>query len=306
MKIKYIIVIALLFILFFIEFPKIIESRSLDRISDFAHIIIFAAMVNVILKNFSALQKFPKGKQFVYIIVFIILLSIAIESLQFFSRRTPDIGDILRNLLGGFTGFLFVFRKEIGNRFFVKIIVLILIFFVLFQAYFVIRSVADDTRAQLDFPILSDFESSFEIDRWEGRAEFKITDSISRNGNHSLEVLFKKDEFSDISLIQFPGNWSAYNNLTFSVFDVNKDSVTIYVRIYDIDYNQTEIDEKLDRYDHSFRIFPGWNLIKIPVHDILTAPRKRTMNLTHLTRIRIFTQFLNADRLLYIDTIRLN
>jgi hypothetical protein len=263
-------------------------------------------MTSVILNNFTPLQKFPKGKQFGYIIVFIISLSIAIESSQFFSHRTPDIGDILRNLLGGVTGFIFVHRKVIGNRIFIKITVLALIFLILFQVYFVIRSVADDARAQLDFPILAEFESPFEIDRWEGRAEFKIADSISKNGKHSLEVIFKKDEFSDVSLIQFPGDWSTYNNLTFNVYNVHKDSIAMYIRIYDIDYNQTEIDEKSDRYDDFFRISPGWNLIKIPVHDILTAPKKRTMNLTHLTRIRIFTQFLKVDRLLYIDTIRLN
>ena len=306
MKFKYGIIFALIFILFFIDFPQIFASRSLDRIADFTHIIIFALLVTMAIRYFNAFHKFSPGRQFWYILIFTILLSMLIEFLQFFSHRTPDIGDILRNILGAGIGFVYAYKMSLRRKPYFKIVMGLLLLCVCFELYFVVRAVSDDTRARINFPVLADFESSYEIDRWEGRAEYKIVDNISKSGAHALQVKFLKDAFSDISLIHFPGDWQDYANLALHIFNTGQDTVTLFIRIYDIGYHETKSEEKFDRYNSHFRLDPGWNTITIPIEEIIAGPKMRKIDITHLTRIRLFTQFLPADRVLYFDYFRLN
>jgi hypothetical protein len=239
------------------------------------------------------------------VIGFIILSSLLIEFTQYFFHRTPDLADIRRNLIGGTIGFLIIHRSSFTNKILTTLFAIMLSFMVIFEGYLVARAVIDDINSKLNFPVLSDFESGLEIDRWEGRATFQISDSAARKGKNSLQVIFKKFKFSDISLVNFPRDWRGYKNLIYYVYSPEKDSFILHMRIYDIKYNRRDISERDDRYNGQFMIRSGWNEIILPMEDIRTAPLSRQLDLSSLTRIRFFTEYLPKDRKVYLDYILL-
>jgi hypothetical protein len=60
-----------------------------------------------------------------------------------------------------------------------------------------------------------------------------------------------------------------------------------------------------DRFNRLFVITTGWNDLEIPMSEIASAPRGRTMDLTRIEGLSFFTVDLERPRTIFIDQVEL-
>ena len=167
-----------------------------------------------------------------------------------------------------------------------------------------IAVIIDETAARHQFPVLSDFETRFEADRWTGDADFSTDNKIHSHGKASLKVVLKTSLYSGVGLKYFQGNWMNYNELQLSIYNPDTAPIQLTCRIY---YRQHTRGIQLyeDRFNQSFSISNGWNLIRIPLSQVANAPHKRKMALNQIQGLGIFAASLPKPRIIYIDNVRL-
>ncbi len=165
-------------------------------------------------------------------------------------------------------------------------------------------AVSDEITALKQFPVLSDLETRFEIDRWKGDADFSIDHKIYYHGKTSLKVNLNTSLYSGVGLKYFPRNWLNYSELHLSIFNPDGEAIQLTCLIHDKQYTQgLQLYE--DRFNRRFSISSGWNLIKIQLKQIANSPHKRKMALNQIQGLGIFAISLSNPRTVYIDYVRL-
>jgi hypothetical protein len=167
-----------------------------------------------------------------------------------------------------------------------------------------VTAVLDEITAMKQFPVLSNLETRFEIDRWTGDADFSIDHEIYYHGKASLKVNLNTSLYSGIGLKYFPGNWLNYSELHLSIFNPDGEAIQLTCRIHDKQHTQgLQLYE--DRFNRKFAILSGWNLIKIQLKQIANSPHKRKMALNQIQGLGIFAISLSKPRTVYIDYVQL-
>jgi hypothetical protein len=165
-------------------------------------------------------------------------------------------------------------------------------------------AILDEITALKQFPVLADFESRFEIDRWTGDAEFSIDHEIYYHGKASLKIELNTSLYSGAGLKYFPENWQHYNELQLSIFNPDSEPIQLTCRIHDRQHTQgLQLYE--DRFNRKFSISSGWNLIRIQLNQIENAPRKRKMAINQIQGLGIFATNLSKPKTVYVDYVRL-
>jgi hypothetical protein len=162
----------------------------------------------------------------------------------------------------------------------------------------------DEYTAKEQFPLLSDFETAFEIDRWGENPGLAIHRNIAIHGESSLKVPLSTELYSGASFLYFPRDWRNFHSLKFAVFNPSVDSLTIGCRINDIQHFANG-GEYRDRYNANFLLRHGWNPISIPIVDIADAPIGRKMDMSKVQMVRIYVKKLMNPGEIYIDHVRL-
>ena len=167
-----------------------------------------------------------------------------------------------------------------------------------------VTATLDEITAMKQFPVLSDLETRFEIDRWTGDADFSIDHEIYYHGKASLKVNLNTSLYSGVGLKYFPRNWLNYSELQLSIFNPDREAIQITCRIHDEQHTQS-LQLYEDRFNRRFSIPSGWNLIKIQLKQIENSPNKRKMALNQIQGLGIFAISLSKPRIVYIDYVRL-
>jgi len=158
---------VVLFGLFFISGPGYHSSRSYQHFWDLGHIFFFAILTILLLSLWQTLAKKSFPGQCIRIVLITLILGTAIEMFQYGFSRTPDPGDMVRNLIGSCLALFFwaPSRKTIPGK---KLRITQLLTALIFMVSLLPLSIAltDEWTAQKQFPVLSDFETSFEKYRW--------------------------------------------------------------------------------------------------------------------------------------------
>ena len=95
-----------------------------------------------------------------------------------------------------------------------------------------------------------------------------------------------------------------YKELQLSIYNPDKKPIQLTCRIHDRQHTGgLQLYE--DRFNKSFSISNGWNLIRIPLSQIANAPFKRKMALNQIQGLGIFAVSLPRPRIVYIDYVRL-
>ena len=220
-------------------------------------------------------------------------------------QRTPDLGDLFRNLIGALCGIVFLgptFRKIATTT--RRAFQFFTIALVALQIYPVAMALLDEYRARHQFPVLSDFESPLEIQRWQGDADFRIDHTVYQSGQSSLRVNLNTDQYSGVSLQYIPQNWNGFSQFQFCAYNPSARPLSITCRIHDT-IHTTGVQRYSDRFNRTYTLHHGWNTITIPLRDIQTAPDTRMMDLGHIRAIGIFATRLPHPRLMYLDDVRL-
>jgi len=293
--------ICILSILFFIGGPDYNSPRSFKAIWNLGHIIYFA-LLPLLLSPLSIFQKYKPAVQAGLLLLGTIGLGVLVEVLQYGFSRSPDISDIYRDILGFFIAVVFfdptglcIKRTRLN---FMRVIVMLSVFV---QCIPAAQALRDESQARSAFPTLSDFQTAMQLDRWVGTAERTLVALPEDQANQAMRVVFSTAQYSGVNLKYFPGRWSAYKRLEFKVLNPGAESLNITCRIHDRNHNQ-EYD---DRFNMTFKLYPGWNLVTIELDQVRQAPAQRQLDLDQVESVGIFTVRSDEPRDIIFDDLRL-
>lgn len=228
--------------------------------------------------------------------------------MQYGTDRTPDLGDISRDLTGcllvlSFYPSLLKLPSKallLAVRSFVLIILLV-------HLKPLAIALIDESTARSQFPILSNFETAFEIGRWDGGAAKVIVKSELKNDSYLLKIGLGTTVFSGAGMKYLQSDWRGYKLLNLRIFMPSGEPLSIVIRVHDI-WHETgsAAYENSDRFNRRVELGQGWNDIKIPLFDIELAPDKRKMDLSQISDISLFATRLLEPRVIYLDTVYLS
>ena len=296
-------VMALMTILFFIGGPDYHSPRSLKSFWNLGHILYFA-FLPLLLFSFSPWKRFKPALQLSVIFGTTLGLGALVEFFQYGFNRTPDMGDIFRNMIGACIAIVFLLpiRNSVPKTpmLIFKTITVIL---VLSQFYPIVIDLTDEHHARRDFPILSDFQTPYQINRWTGDAAITI-ENIGSQGNRAMRADLTTQVYSGVALKYFPADWQQYQWFQFRIFNPSADAINITCRIHDKKHTQ-DVQRYQDRFNKSQFLSQGWNTITINLEEVRRAPEKRQMDLGQVYGVGIFSSRLPHPRKIYIDDVRL-
>jgi hypothetical protein len=165
-------------------------------------------------------------------------------------------------------------------------------------------ALSDEGIARFQFPVLSDFETPFETDRWDGDARFSVDHSVARHGKASLRVDLDTSLYSGVALVYFPRDWRGYHFLSLEALNPSPEGIDITCRIHDLRHEEGE-QRYEDRYNKVFHLRSGWNEIRVDLGEVVRAPAGRTLDLGAIRAVGIFATRLPTRRILFLDHIHL-
>ena len=299
------VIAVICFVLFFVGGPDYYSQRSYKYFWDLGHIIFFFSLSSLILLNWPKHSETTFLRQSIIIIFITICLGGLVELIQAGSARTSNIMDLIRDIIGCLVALSFwtPAKKTISKA---KLKMCQMISLVLVGIAFIpmIGAFIDEITAMKQFPVLSDLETRFEMDRWAGDANFSIDHEIYYHGKASLKVNLNISLYSGVGLKYFLRNWLNYSELQLSIFNPDSEVIKLTCRIHDKQHTQG-IQLYKDRFNRRFSISSGWNLIKIQLKQIANSPHKRKMALNQIQGLGIFAISLPKPRTIYIDYVRL-
>ena len=293
-------------VLLFVGGPDNNSPRSLKALWDLGHIVFFYALITLILLGWPRDKKISFLRQLTAVTLISLILSISIELAQAGLHRTADVVDVGRNLVGTLVAITFAARSDRTlPTSYLRIAQALSILMVMFAIVPLVKATADEWTARQQFPVLSDLETPFEIDRWSGDAAMSIDHAIHSQGKSSLRVVLNTSLYSGVKLRFFPGNWLNYKFLYFSVFNPLEEPINITCRIHDrLHAEGSQVYD--DRFNESFLLSKGWTQIKISLDKVAHSPKNRKLDLGQIEEIGIFTMRLPRQKTIYIDNVFLS
>ncbi|MGB5984428.1 MAG: hypothetical protein WBG37_03920 [Desulfobacterales bacterium] len=267
--------------------------------------ILFFALLTYQLQAIPRFRNFSYLRQGVLALATALILGLGIELIQSGIQRTLDGEDLLKNGLGALVGaaFLLSARRRITGKTLAGFQILVGILTAL-GIYPLLTAGVDEYRAWRQFPILADFETCWELERWTGGAQFDISDEVSFQGQRALRVDLNTETYSGVALSYFPQNWSGYSRLRMEVYNPAEDPLVLTCRIHDARHTRGPQDYH-DRFNRRFTILKGWNTMTIELAQVAQAPRARTLDLSRIRGLGLFSVRLSQPRTVYLDGVRL-
>lgn len=299
--IGFILLIASVFL--FIGGPDYYSSRVLKHFWDIGHILYFA-LLTILLSRWTFVSRMSLTGQWIFILTVTLALGTSIELLQYGTSRAPNSGDILRDITGSLLVLSFAplstTLKPLKQRLHIQSSVTLLTLVLLWPFA---KSLIDETISWFQFPLLSSFDTPFEIDRWSGN-DLSIASITATPGNKLLKLSLKTTKYSGVTLKHFNDNWTSARTLNIRFFNPDTEPLKITCRINDARHNATE-QRYEDRYNRSFTLIQGWNQIDIDLDEVKDSPADRKMDMSQISGLGFFTVSLPAPRILYIDKVQL-
>ncbi len=290
--------------LLFLDFGRS-DSRIIDGILSFGHLLLFGSVGLVTLwilnKGDWACRQSNLYIRAWGITSFSGALTECIQA--FIPYRHFRLGDILTDALGAavFLTIIYSFQKGVNHKG-VALLRNGLLVLMIVRAYPIFAATVDTWNMEKDFPILSSFETTFEIPRWSCKEGImKRTPLHATDGAYSLGVNLHPGIYPGLSLDYMVNDWRGYNRLSFDVFIEGSSPLELSIRINDRKHNE----EFIDRYNKTFLLGPGYNHITVGLDAVRTAPRGRKMDMADITVLCIFSYKLKEPRTAYFDNFRL-
>lgn len=289
-------------LLLFVGGPGPDSLRSWRFIWGLGHLIGFAVWACL----YAAWRK-PVGFRRLLLEVLILTLLVGglTEILQAGIGRQATWQDLGNDLVGSLLGLTLISpaRRELPRRRRIQLQVplLLVTFWVLWPVLLVVW---DDLVAWHQFPLLSGFETALEESRWSGSAARQVSGKVAFAGQKALRVTLSTQRYSGIGLKDFPADWSLYRAIQVQVYNPESEPLTLHFRIHD--QRHREFDNVYsDRFNTSFKLHRGWNLLRVALADVAAAPRQRDLDLSRVAGLVLFVGKLERPRIIYLDDVRL-
>lgn len=290
---------------FFIAGPDYYSSDSYKYFWNFGHPLFFA------LANFALLtilfQRYALNAHIQYLIAitFTAFLGVTTELIQSSFSRDPDLGDLSRNFLGLAVAIFWlspqrqIFTK--ATRFAGQAACLLALSFMLWELATIYNT---ELKRQQRLPVLLNFEKRDDREQVSAGDKTIISSDIFSEGQKSLKVHLNTGRYSGISIRNTPSDWSHYEQLALSLYNPLESSVSLTLRIDDIIHSRNPKGYS-DRFNRRIALPTGWTHWQIPLAEIASAPRKRSLDLTAISNIGLFSSRLAEPRFIYLDNVRL-
>lgn len=278
--------------------------RSVRHAWDFGHIICFFLWGRLLLNYWPRLRDLGFERQAVAILLFSLLVGGGVEILQGALGRNPDLGDVGRDLVGGLLALAFVARKPKllpGLDGILKLLSVVLLLYCLSPT---VVSLADEFLARRGFPVLADFETPFERERWSGRSLRRVVDEFAAHGRSSLRVELVPARYSGLSSSYLPSDWRGYHAIAFDIYNPSGIPLKMNCRIDDRQHAERGYVSD-DRFSRSFVAAPGWTEISFSVKEVVHAPSERVMDIEQIAAFMIFAVDVQQTQVFYFDNLRL-
>ena len=298
-------VLCLGFPFFFWGGPGYHSVRSFKAAWDLGHILFFALATGFAI--LLARQRGVKtGWQFIFALVALggaggILIEVAQLAV---GGRSVDFWDVYRDLLGILIG-LISWRILPGSLCLRRIFLFVcgLLFFISIGP--LAMALVDEYLADRQFPVLADFETPFEENRFVPAGHVQRSAMYARSGRYSLHVRLTTATYSGVSLFYFPHNWEGYEKLHFSVYNPSGDKLVLHCRIHDIWHKDHGMLYR-DRFHQAFHLEKGWNDCLVSLASVRQAPAGREMDMKAIESFGLFVVRQDHSRVLYLDHIFLS
>jgi VanZ family protein len=292
-------------VLLFMGGPDYYSSRSFKYFWDVGHIVYFV-LIAVFLSQWHFVTQMSLARQWTIILGITLLVGVLIEFMQHGTARTPDTGDVLLDLTGSLLvlvfGSLGLALQPVTWRLSLQLTVLVLL---LVQLWPLTKSLVDEAIARQQFPLLSNFETPFEIDRWAGSTRLSVESMPSISQGKLLKLSLTTIKYSGVTLNYFDGNWVSARTLKISLYNPDASPLQITCRIHDLQHADG-YEEYEDRFNHEFLLVQGWNHIEIDLDEVKESPASRSMDMSRIRGLGLFVVSPPAPRILYLDYVRLS
>jgi len=244
---------------------------------------------------------------FFKLFILVLLLGSAVEFMQMFvDGRSPDMYDVLRNQLGCLTAFAFCIRPRLFRvRWRQRVLQIVVSMLLAFALWPLARALLDECAARLQFPVLADFETPFECDRWNNPSQLRLQNEYVRHGRQAAQLQLSTEHYSGIFLMYFPRDWRGYQTLHFSVYNPDAAPLRLNSRIHDRHHKEQGMEFQ-DRFNQTFILEQGWNDLVISLDKVKMAPKGRPMDMEHIDGFGLFVVRQPKNQVVYLDHIYLD
>lgn len=270
-----------------------IDSELERTLLNFGHIIFFALAIFA-LRNKLDMRTWP---HWLAISIAVFLVSIIIEYAQHQSGRTQSWEDVERNLIGAWLA-LFWLNPPSAQIWTGRLIATGLF---VSQLVMVSQASLTEYRLQNTLPVLSDFENDYEINWWQG--DIARTDERAWHGNHSMVIRLTTQTYSGARLTLLPNDWTGYTSINFAVYNPSLLPMPLTLRINDQAHGESLLYQ--DRFNSTFIVEFGWNLVEFSLDEVRNAPSGRDMDMSNISHLELFAFELDQPREITIDYLRL-
>ena len=285
--------------------PDYHAARSTKALWNHGHILYFA-LATYLLLGWRPLAALSPRWRWVLMLGFTSLVGVQIEIMQYDTQRTPDLGDVVRDITGAVLMLSFgpghAQIRARSLRYGMQMLALLML---AIQIWPVATALTDEAIARRQFPLLSGFETPFETSRWEGNAGFDVTADPSSAEGKVVQLSLGMRTFSGVHLKYFDGDWRGYRSLSLRLYNPDAQPLQVLCRIHDLAHEAGNQDYD-DRFNRRFLLRQGWNDLEIELAEIAAAPKTRRLDLAQIVNLGLFSIGLKIPRTLYLDEVRLN
>lgn len=276
--------------------------RSVKAAWNLGHVVYFA-LFTLLLNLWPLIARQQLWFRWLLSLSIALVLGVVIELLQYGSNRTPDPMDLIRNLLGSLLVLVFYrpFLHDVSGvvlrlwQGMVSGLMLLLLMPLL-------GALTDEYRGYRQFPVLSDFSSRLELQRWKGEAGIMRVKSMEHDEGHLLKVNLSTAHYSGTGMQYLEGDWSQYQWLNFRFYQPQVEALRLTIRIHDDRHNNAYSD----RFNQSYVLKQGWSTISIELDKVRHAPDSREMDMKHIRDVSFFSVKLMQPRTVYLDSLYLS
>lgn len=277
--------------------------RSVKALWNLGHILYFLLLI-ALLYSARLLDRFSLSRQWLLYIGLTLVLGLAIEILQMNTSRSSDWMDLMRDLTGCLLVLAFAPRLSsslvdwLKNGMRVGVLLLLL-----WQLTPLQVAVIDEALARRQFPVLSDFSTPFELDRWSGNVG---TDLLTLEGGRLLRVTFGTQRYSSLTLDYPATDWRGYGFVHLRIYLPQPPALGLSLRIHDARHERGAAPFRhADRYHQRIWLNPGWNEVRLSLAKVEAAPSGRAMDLSRISNLMLYTSRLEMPRTLFLDKVYL-
>lgn len=282
---------------------QVSPSRSFKEMWNLGHVFLYALLVYLLL-GWKPIRLAPIMARWAGLLTLTLLLGVLVEWLQLGTSRSSEWLDVLRDLAGALLVLSFTTLPERASIWLVAGLRGVALGLVLLLCAPLLTVLVDEYQARSSFPVLADFSGIFEESRWSGNASRELVDMVGRG--RLMRVEMGTQTYSSVSLDYFPGDWSGFDSLQAELHLPDEPALKVTLRVHDVAHGRGPDRMAFDdRYNESFILDPGWNLIRVPLERLRQAPVKREMDLTEIRNLRLFVAGLQTPRILYVGTVKL-